>query len=280
MACKGCERRRQWIKTVIGGAVVGFLAPKMIWAYQTATGDKTIPVELALGFVRTMNVVHREAANFHQGVYQPKETFIRGMLHHKSHDEIGSPMAIYMNVMNTGDFENILPGWRLDMAIEKDGYVAILEQKGGGIAFVTDDYGEILMAPTDGKHPAAKELRDAHSFPGAVGYKPYMDAANANFGSRFFRTAAYRIPTDPCDGCPAAGCVHCVSICCLMDCWNTYPPDTDCYFNCGQLGNPGCIWGSTNGGTFGDCLKCRTCATRFKACCACAQTSCHQTWCQ
>jgi hypothetical protein len=281
MACKGCERRRQWIKTVIGGAVASFIIPKTIWAYQTVTGNTAFPHYFALGLMRTLNTSQVGNAIQKKGIFDNKAGFVAGVLHHQTH-AVGIPELAYMSSLNMADWENVLPGWRLDWFGTPTGYVTIIEQKDGGIAFVSDQEGGIYAATTAGVHPAAKDLGKASLFPGAIPLFQYLGAMQQYLKSPL-RDIAYRGPRsgDLCTGCapdkhlPIQDCVYCVTNCCGMTCWASRPPSQYDIFNCGQPNL--CLWGGLLDVDCDPaiCTQVRQCAAKWFLTCVYCNHTCH-----
>jgi hypothetical protein len=268
--CETCEERRERLNAIsrsafIGG-VFGLIAATKIGAFKLVTGDDSMPVESALGLMRTLSTVQTSFL-MDNGRCATKEEMLKALLVHKAHTEMGSYAAVYMSRLNV-DSEEIIPGWIMDFwSGAPEEFVLMLVQKEGEQrdALITDDDSVIYRAKVSGKHPSAQQLVQAKDFPGSKSIDNWDDnpGAYVRFKSRL-KSVSYGVPPDLCTGCPSKGCVYCVQLCCQMRCYNIYPPPRP-FFTCGAAN---CRYGITGGGGQG-CTLCNACAHMFSTCCLC-----------
>jgi len=261
--CKGCHERamilnnwsrRGFVKSALASMTAFAITPKVF----RFLGGNTILPEHALQLVRTLNTVQARFAS--QGGYAPKGNMLGagGYLW----EYVNGPASKEKGY--TGDFirsinlesDEILPGWMLDFHLWPDGYTFVLGEKvnpndrfAPRNVFITDQVGVILQAVVNNEQqPAAKDLRHAKDFPGAIAHNLFVKPRE-NFFTRLLNSFVVYASSCVCrDCCQANDCSGSWGECC----------NNGGYFNCG-CGN--CVW----------CCGCgNSCLQIQPFCCSCS----------
>jgi hypothetical protein len=293
--CAECQKRADMLNLVsrrgiIGGGLLVFLLAKnalVTAAWQVAGAPlPAVEQDLVLGFLRTASTVQRKHYQETGTHYLRVEDMHADIVAHKAHFEPGTLAYAWASVYRPSSKE-VLPGWTLDFAAVEygkptgredniNGYRIIL--RGEDFVFITDEEVGIYRASVSANMPAAKDLKRAADFPGAIGlgdihhegapqptaWERIKDFLTPKVYAAFFCMSCCN--SSACCGPMWCGCTACIQDCCNSTYCTTVIPTSGCWFAAGCVGSYlNCYYYQTN---CGDC-KCNKCAKLLGlSCCA------------